>query len=59
MQGNGVKVDKEYRYKHASQSVATRYESKVTILWNHQVKYERFIPNNRQLEPPQNYSQNI
>jgi len=43
----GLKLDREHWYKHAPQSVQTCYESKVTILWNQQVKNDRAIPNNK------------
>jgi len=43
----GLKLDKEHWYKHAPQSIQTGYESKVTILWNQQVKNDRAIPNNK------------
>jgi hypothetical protein len=43
----GLKLDKEQWYKHAPQSVQTGYESKVTTLWNQQVKNDRAIPDNK------------
>ena len=43
----GVKLDKNYWYDHVPKSVETSHEAKVTILWNHQVRTDRTIPNNK------------
>ena len=47
MQGNMVKLDNEYRYGRVSKSVETSRESKVTILWNQQVRTDRTVPENK------------
>jgi hypothetical protein len=39
-----VKLDKEHWYDHVPESTETSHESKVTILWNQQVKTDRTIP---------------
>jgi len=36
-----VKLDKERWYDHTSKFVETSYESKVTMLWDEQVKSDR------------------
>jgi hypothetical protein len=43
----GVKLDKQYWYDHVPKSVETNYEGKVTILWNHQERTDRTVPNNK------------
>jgi hypothetical protein len=47
MQGNMLKLDKEYRYGRVSKSVETSRESKVTILWNQQVRNDRTVHDNK------------
>jgi len=42
----GVKLEKEHWYDHAPVSW-NKSEGKVTILWKHQVRTDRTIPNNK------------
>ena len=41
-----VELDNKHWYDHVPKSFETSHEGKVTILWNHQVRTERTIPNN-------------
>jgi len=43
----GVKLDNEHWYDHVPKSIQTIREGKVTIVWNHQVRTDRIIPNNK------------
>jgi hypothetical protein len=43
----GVKLDRERWYEHTPKFVETIQDSKVTMLWDHQVKSDRLIPNNK------------
>jgi len=42
----GVKLDNKHWCDHVPKSVETSYESKVTVLWNQQVRTDRNIPYN-------------
>ena len=42
-----VKLDNKHWYDHVPKSVETSQESKVTILWNQQVRTNRTLPNNK------------
>ena len=47
MQGNSGTIGKKHWYKHVPKSVETSQGSKVTILWNQQVRTDGTIPNNK------------
>jgi hypothetical protein len=43
----GVKLDNKHYFDHVTNSVETSHAGRVTILWNHQVRTVRTIPNNK------------
>ena len=47
MQENRGATGQKHWYEHVPNSVVTNQGSKVTILWNQQVKTDRNIPNNK------------
>jgi len=43
----GVKFNNKHWHDHIPKSVETGHDSKVTILWNEQVRTDKIIPNNQ------------
>ena len=43
----GIKLDNDHWYDRVPESVETSDESKVTILWNQQMRTDRTIPNHK------------
>ena len=44
----GAKLYNKHRYDHITKSVESSHDSKVSILWNQQVRTDRIIPKNKQ-----------